>query len=108
MITCKTSVTLSGGFVRLPPHTLTLPAESILMMTMLMLLVMVMTDVVIFFHGRSRFAKKKEYFLLCCQVCTLCVTLARVNYLYQAEHLVFLDGTLLATNRTVPEAEEPW
>ena len=26
----------------------------------------------------------------------------------KCEYLVFLDGTLLATNRTVPEAEEPW
>ena len=59
------------------------------------------------FSWQKQVCQKKEYFLLWCQVCTLCVTLARVNYLYQAEHLVFLDGTLLATNRTVPEAKEP-
>ena len=72
MITCKTSVTLSGGFVRLPPHTLTLPAVSIWMMTMLMLLTMVMTAVVIFFHGRSRFAKKRVFPALVSSLHTLC------------------------------------
>ena len=45
-----------------------------------------------------------------CQISTLCVTTARVyrvNSFKLYVYLVFLYCTLLATNGTVPEAEEP-
>ena len=92
------SAMLSGGSVPLLPHTLRSPEDFDKIFTLQN----------IFLLTKGRYASHCGVDLAC-QICTLCVTwpCARFYYLYQSEYLVFLYGTLLATDGTVPEAEEP-